>query len=82
MNTFGERLRFIMLLRGASIAEVAKACEVSTVAVGFWLKMNTARLSGEHLLKAAAFLRIRPSWLAFGGGKWIPHPENTHITLQ
>lgn len=47
---------------------LAKACNVSPPSVSDWLNGKSKSMEGKNLLSAAAFLRVRPKWLAEGVG--------------
>ncbi|RYF76511.1 MAG: XRE family transcriptional regulator [Comamonadaceae bacterium] len=52
--------------------ELARACGVHPVSVNDWVKGRTFSIEGSHLLAAAAFLNVRPRWLADGVGPMRP----------
>lgn len=48
--------------------ELAHACGIHPVSVNGWVKGRTQTIEASHLLAAAAFLKVRPRWLAEGLG--------------
>jgi transcriptional regulator with XRE-family HTH domain len=48
--------------------ELAQACGIHPVSVNGWVKGRTQTIEASHLLAAAAFLKVRPRWLAEGLG--------------
>lgn len=73
MNTLRERLKEVM--DGppkVTQSALAKACKVKPPSVSDWLSGRTKTLEGSNLLRAAAFLKVSPQWLATGKGPKEP----------
>lgn len=69
MGTLAERINYALdQLDDGSQAALARACGISTASVNNWFSGETKSLKGENLLKAAAYLRVNPTWLASGKG--------------
>lgn len=68
-ETLAERLKLAM--QGPpriTQAALAKACGVSAPSVSDWCRGITKSIEGVNLVRAAAFLRVRPRWLSEGIG--------------
>lgn len=69
MKTLKERMETALAARsGTSKAGLARACGVSKPSVTGWFSGDTQSLDGGNLIKAAAYLGVRPEWLATGRG--------------
>lgn len=69
MSTLQERIK--KLLTGPpkiSQAALARACGIKPPSVNDWVSGKTKSIEGENLLRAAAFLKVSPLWLATGRG--------------
>ncbi|MFD3300274.1 LexA family transcriptional regulator [Aquipseudomonas alcaligenes] len=69
MSTLQERIT--KLLAGPpkiSQAALARACGIKPPSVNDWVSGKTKSIEGENLLRAAAFLKVSPLWLATGRG--------------
>lgn len=69
MSTLQERIK--KLLAGPpkiSQAALARACGIKPPSVNDWVSGKTKSIEGENLLRAAAFLKVSPLWLATGRG--------------
>lgn len=68
-DTLAERLKLAMAgPPRISQAALAKACSVSAPSVSDWCRGVTKSLDGVNLVRAAAFLKVRPRWLSEGLG--------------
>lgn len=68
-DTLAERLKLAMAgPPRISQAALAKACGVSAPSVSDWCRGVTKSLDGVNLVRAAAFLKVRPRWLSEGLG--------------
>jgi transcriptional regulator with XRE-family HTH domain len=67
-NTLADRLTLAMKLARVSPTQLARDCELSSVAVHKWLSGKTVALRHETCLKAAAILRVNAEWLNTGRG--------------
>lgn len=73
MSTLQERIA--KLLAGPpkiSQAALARACGIKAPSVHDWVSGKTKSIEGENLLRAAAFLKVSPLWLATGKGAMRP----------
>lgn len=61
-----DRIRAALEAAGLTQAELARRIGVSQPSVNDWLSGKTRRLKYETAVKAAAVLRVRPEWLAWG----------------
>jgi len=63
-----ERLEQALLEKpGETKASLARAVGASKTAIGYWFD-GTTEPTGERLIRACAFLGVRPEWLATGAG--------------
>lgn len=84
MNTLAERIRKALdESGGVTQADIARACGISTASVNNWFTGATKSLKGENLLRAAAILKVSPTWLSSGKGNMHPggavyahHPDD------
>lgn len=78
MSTFQERIA--ELLAGPpkiSQAALARACGIKPPSVNDWVSGKTKSIEGENLLRAAAFLKVSPLWLATGKGPMRPSHQQS-----
>lgn len=78
MSTFQERIA--ELLAGPpkiSQAALARACGIKPPSVHDWVSGKTKSIEGENLLRAAAFLKVSPLWLATGKGPMRPSHQQS-----
>lgn len=68
MVEYKDRLQHAMALRGVGKQQLADALSVSYQAVRKVLLGLSGAFNAENNAKAAAFLRVRPDWLAAGMG--------------
>lgn len=70
MKTFGDRLKACLGERNTSQAELARHAGITSASVSEWVndKVRPDNVKAEPLLKAAAFLGVRPLWLLVGRG--------------
>ncbi len=84
MKGSGERLRNLLDMREIPRKDFASALGVSPQSVNNWFSRD---LPGQHLVRAAAFLGVRPEWLATGEGAMTDvvadgdHPEMIPLAL-
>lgn len=63
-------------------ADLAAACGVKPPSVNDWFSGKTGSLKAETALRAAAYLRVRPEWLASNSGPMtIERKEPEHLLL-
>lgn len=67
-NNLGERLQWAMDKAGVTRADLAAACNVSTVAVGKWINNDSKNLRMENLFTAADLCLVSAKWLGTGAG--------------
>lgn len=67
MQSFSERLRFILYKRDMSQSEAARRCGISQQAMNYIIKNNLE--SSKLALQIANGLNINPDWLISGKGK-------------
>lgn len=74
MSSFADRLKHCLHQHGASQADLARHCDVSSASVSDWMRGVTAaeNIKAEPLLRAAAFLSVNPMWLLTGRGQREP----------
>lgn len=69
LETLADRLKLAMAgPPKITQAALAKACGISAPSVSDWLRGRTKSIEGVYLVRAAAFLKVRPLWLAEGKG--------------
>lgn len=66
--TLAERLQRSLTQAGVNQSQLARQVGVRSASVNDWLSGKTKRMDAENLLKTAAFLKVRPEWLAMGKG--------------
>ena len=66
--TLSERLTEALDAKGATKAELARACRVKPPSVSDWFSGKTKVLKADTLLAAASFLNVSPCWLSTGHG--------------
>jgi len=66
--TLAERLQESLSLAGANQSELARAVGIRPASVNDWVSGKTREIEAGNLLRAAAFLKVRPEWLAMGKG--------------
>lgn len=71
---FKDRLASAMKEAGASVNDVAKACEISYQAVVKLVKGTSKEMTGTNLVATAKLLKVDPIWLATGEGEARPKP--------
>lgn len=82
MSTLQERIT--QLLAGPpkiSQAALARACGIKAPSVNDWASGKTKSIDGENLLRAAAFLKVSPMWLATGKGSMHASPDTEQRAL-
>lgn len=73
MPTLKERLeRALENKQGATKASLARHCGITKTSVSGWFSGKTKSLDGQNLIRAAAYLGVRPEWLASGRGSMLP----------
>lgn len=83
MSTLQERIT--KLLAGppkVSQASLARACGIKPPSVHDWMSGKTKSIEGENLLRAAAFLKVSPYWLATGKGSMRDRPNSEPETHE
>lgn len=68
MNTVSERLKYALLVRDISQAELARKIGVTRGAISNLINKVSQGLSAENALKIAEALEVDPYWLVFGRG--------------
>jgi len=68
MKTLADRLDVAVSQTPVRIrkSELARVAGVKPPSVSDWFNGRTKMLDGDHLLKVAAYLNVRPEWLATG----------------
>jgi transcriptional regulator with XRE-family HTH domain len=66
VNTFGNRLRHVRMLRKLTQAELARACGLSQGAIGNY--ESDSRRNAKDVFRIAEALEVEPAWLAMGTG--------------
>ena len=66
MNTVSERLKYALLVRDISQAELARKIGVTRGAISNLINKVSQGLSAENALKIAEALEVDPYWLVFG----------------
>lgn len=69
MNTVSERLKYALLVRDISQAELARKIGVTRGAISNLINKVSQGLSAENALKIAEVLEVDPYWLVFGRGE-------------
>lgn len=69
MSSLKERVEECLLESGKKKVELAEATRSPRATISDWTSGKTKAITGEKLLKAAAFFNVRPEWLATGAGK-------------
>lgn len=69
MNTVSERLKYALLVRDISQAELARKIGVTRGAISNLINKVSQGLSAENALKIAEALEVDPYWLVFGRGE-------------
>lgn len=69
MNTVSERLKYALLVRDISQAELARKVGVTRGAISNLINKVSQGLSAENALKIAEALEVDPYWLVFGRGE-------------
>ena len=84
MSTLRERIAELSkdLSRGWQ-AELARQCGVKAPSVSDWASGKTQTLEGEHLLLAAHYFKVNPTWLSTGKGPKRPaNAADSHVTSR
>lgn len=87
MSTLAQRLERALAERKQSAdpsesitkAGLARACGIKAPSVSAWFSGDTAEIEGKNLLAAAAYLKVRPEWLATGRGPKSPQSDGPPI---
>lgn len=82
MSTLQERIT--KLLAGPpkiSQAALARACGIRPPSVNDWVSGKTKSIEGENLLRAAAFLKVSPLWLATGRGSMYASSDAEQVAM-
>lgn len=74
MESFSERLRFVLYKREMSQSEAARRCGITQQAMNYIIKNNLE--SSKLAIQIANGLNVNPEWLVYGKGKF----ENAELT--
>ena len=66
--TIGERIRWLIELRGYTQVELAKKMGLTQASVSNWITGDSRKPSAPSLLKLAAALDANPHWIITGEG--------------
>jgi transcriptional regulator with XRE-family HTH domain len=72
MDGLPARLQAAIEHSGATQAELARVCGISTAAVSKWFSGRTRDLRLDHLFAVADRCQVDGRWLATGRGKMLP----------
>lgn len=82
MNSLPERLKYALILREMSQAELARKAGVTRAAISNVANGISKNFSADVALKVARALSVDPYWLILGEGKAIKetiHPEEEEL---
>lgn len=75
MTTLKDRLeRALDAKPGATKASLARHCGITKTSVGAWFSGKAKSIDGQNLIRASAYLGVRPEWLASGRGPMHQQP--------
>jgi len=66
--TIGDRLRYLIEVRGYTQVELAKKCGITQAAISNIVTDSSRKPSAPTLLKLAAALQANPEWIINGEG--------------
>lgn len=72
MNTWNERLTYLVEKKGLKLGQVADGIGVSNGSMTGYMSGKTRDVSYDIFLKMANFLKVTPEWLAWGDGDEQP----------
>jgi transcriptional regulator with XRE-family HTH domain len=82
--SIGDRLRWLIEVRGIKQTELAEKIGVTQAAISNIVTDSTRKPSAPTLMKLAAALQCNPTWILTGEGDpygWAPVTSTAHVEL-
>jgi transcriptional regulator with XRE-family HTH domain len=82
METLGSRIDHAISRSGKTIAEVAKACDVSVQAIYTWMRNGVKDLRNDNLFALADITGFEARWIGTGKGPQKTGDDTRKATLD